>query len=54
NGETLSIHCKSKDDDLGLHYLDIGKQFTWSFRENLWSSTLFWCYIRNQDNHVSL
>lgn len=54
NGEMLSIHCKSKDDDLGLRYLDVRTQFTWSFRENLWSSTLFWCYIRNQDDHVSL
>lgn len=54
NREKLFIHCKSRDNDLGLHNLNVGRQLTWKFRENLWSSTLFWCYIRNQNRHVSL
>lgn len=54
NGQTVSIHCKSKDDDLGQHNLEVGKELTWGFRENILSSTLFWCYIRNQHDHVSL
>ena len=41
--ETLQAHCKSKDDDIGLHQIDVNEQFQWSFRVNFWDSTLFWC-----------
>ncbi|KAF8402044.1 hypothetical protein HHK36_012996 [Tetracentron sinense] len=42
-GSSLTIHCKSKDDDLGMHVLPYGSNFTWSFNVNLWGTTLFWC-----------
>lgn len=55
SGGTLFLHCKSKDDDLGQHNLRVGKYFTWRFRINISSSTLFWCYMRNKHGrHVSL
>lgn len=53
--QTLLLHCKSKDDDLGHQFLKIGEQFSWRFRENLWQTTLFWCYMQNQHtNFMSL
>lgn len=54
SGEKLFLHCKSKDDDLGKHYMTTGQQFSWKFRENLWQNTLFWCYMGKINHHVSL
>ncbi|CAK9323602.1 unnamed protein product [Citrullus colocynthis] len=54
NGQTLFLQCKSKDDDLGKQYLKHGQKFSWKFRENLWQNTLYWCYMSNDHNHVSL
>lgn len=53
-GLTLLLHCKSKDDDLGKQILKQGQNFSWKFRENLWQNTLYWCYMTNGQNHVSL
>lgn len=44
--QTLVLHCKSKDDDLGEHYLKVGDGFEWKFKENLFSTTLYWCSFR--------
>jgi hypothetical protein len=53
SGHTLFLHCKSKDDDLGMHYLQVGSEFSWHFEENLWQSTLFWCNMRTDKAHAS-
>ena len=45
-GQMLLVHCKSKDNDLGEHNLTAASEFNWSFRVNLWDSTLFWCFLR--------
>nr|DAD24551.1 TPA_asm: hypothetical protein HUJ06_026015 [Nelumbo nucifera] len=42
-GKNLHVHCKSKDDDLGDHVIGYYQNYTWSFHDNLFSSTLFWC-----------
>ncbi|PIA62066.1 hypothetical protein AQUCO_00200209v1 [Aquilegia coerulea] len=39
----LDIHCKSKNDDLGLHKIAYRQNQTWSFKINFWGTTLFWC-----------
>jgi len=41
----LTLHCKSKDDDLGFHTLTIGEKYTFSFKPSyvFWKSTLFFC-----------
>ncbi|PKI35806.1 S-protein homolog 2-like [Punica granatum] len=43
NGMPLTIHCKSKDDDLGTHVLAVGQSFSFKFRVNIFGSTLFFC-----------
>ncbi|XP_024924731.1 S-protein homolog 5-like [Ziziphus jujuba] len=40
----LTVHCKSKDDDLGIHnipYKDGNYSFT--FKPNIWGTTQYWC-----------
>jgi hypothetical protein len=53
-GRGLSLHCKSKNNDLGTHFLGVETGFSWSFRENLFLTTRFWCYIRkvNGDDYA--
>ena len=62
NGLDLNLHCKSQDDDLGVHVLASHQFFEFSFRPNFWSSTLYFCrfwwrgeshwfdiYVQNRD-----
>lgn len=37
----LTIHIKSKDDDLGVHVLHPGDFYEWGFRTSFIASTLF-------------
>ena|ERR1044072_3797667 len=39
----LTIHCKSKDDDLGEHILRPGMVFQWRFKPNIWGTTQYYC-----------
>ncbi|CAL0314681.1 unnamed protein product [Lupinus luteus] len=42
----LTLHCKSKDDDLGVHYLNHLDEYTFSFHYNILvpqGYTLFFC-----------
>ncbi|CAI0394852.1 unnamed protein product [Linum tenue] len=47
----LIVHCRSKDDDLGAHGLEIDAGFSWSFQAMV--STLFWCNLAVEDKRVS-
>ena len=49
----LVVHCRSKDDDLGTHNLSSGQSFEWSFRDNFWGTTLFWCNFDWNNMHKS-
>jgi hypothetical protein len=51
-GKTLFLHCKSKDDDLGMHNLQVGSELSWHFKENYFS-TLFWCNMRMDKGHAN-
>ncbi|KAL3745969.1 hypothetical protein ACJRO7_014983 [Eucalyptus globulus] len=42
---TLMVHCRSKDDDVGVHYLSNGNYTTWPFGDSL-IRTIFWCTIK--------
>ncbi|PIA56057.1 hypothetical protein AQUCO_00700414v1 [Aquilegia coerulea] len=48
---TLTIHCKSKDNDLGEQNIDFNKTSEWSFTNNLFGRTLFWCRMWWYDHH---
>ncbi|PIA36548.1 hypothetical protein AQUCO_03300022v1 [Aquilegia coerulea] len=48
---TLTVHCKSKDNDLGEHSVDFHQNISWSFTENPFYTTLFWCRIWWYDHH---
>ena len=55
SSHTMLVHCKSKDDDLGDHKLNVGQSFSWKFRVNLLANTLFWCNLSTSSNkHVSM
>ncbi|KAL0414070.1 UNVERIFIED_CONTAM: S-protein5 [Sesamum radiatum] len=43
--QSLTIHCASKDDDLGMHNLHAGQVFTWHFRNQFFNRTLFFCHF---------
>ena len=44
-GKVLKIKCKSKDNDLGIHYLTFHNTFQWEFRDKFLSDTRFYCYM---------
>lgn len=39
----LTLHCKSKDDDLGVHVIGLFDFFEFSFRPNVFGRTLYFC-----------
>ncbi|KAF5736671.1 hypothetical protein HS088_TW14G00821 [Tripterygium wilfordii] len=39
----LTIHCRSKNDDLGEHILSFLSDFRFTFKPNIWGTTLFYC-----------
>ncbi|KAK9290973.1 hypothetical protein L1049_009154 [Liquidambar formosana] len=43
SGKKLHMHCQSGDDDLGKHVIGHKDYFKWSFYNNIWDTTLFWC-----------
>ncbi|PON66088.1 Self-incompatibility protein [Trema orientale] len=50
DGLNLSIHCKSKDDDLGFHEVKNNEFYEWSFHVNFAMTTLFFCTLSWRDS----
>ncbi|CAI0472854.1 unnamed protein product [Linum tenue] len=42
----LTMHCKSKDDDLGVRVLPKRGSWSWHFVPNFWGTTLFFCAFK--------
>ncbi|KAK4774951.1 hypothetical protein SAY86_009886 [Trapa natans] len=40
-GQNFTIHCKSKDDDLGVHTIWPNDVYTFEFHNNVWGTTHF-------------
>ncbi|KAJ4722886.1 Self-incompatibility protein [Melia azedarach] len=47
----FTIHCKSKDDDLGTHVVEPEDNYDWEFRVNLFETTLFFCSVKWHDGY---
>ncbi|KAE9609960.1 putative plant self-incompatibility S1 [Lupinus albus] len=45
SSKNMTLHCQSKDDDLGEHNIADGEEFRWSFSDNVFGNTLFYCNI---------
>ncbi|KAM1456591.1 hypothetical protein ACFX13_034711 [Malus domestica] len=43
NGRDLTVHCKSADDDVGVHVIPPNGSFEFHFRPNFWNSTQYYC-----------
>ncbi|KAK8614889.1 hypothetical protein V6N13_068678 [Hibiscus sabdariffa] len=52
NNKILLVHCKSADDDLGIHNLAVDSETQCNFKLNLIGSTLFFCYMASESDHV--
>ncbi|KAK0599009.1 hypothetical protein LWI29_001504 [Acer saccharum] len=48
NAKSLYIHCRSKDNNIGQHWLAVGQTIAWSFHrhELSKSKTVFHCYAQ--------
>ncbi|KAK4403927.1 S-protein5 [Sesamum angolense] len=45
SSDQLTVHCQSKDDDLGIHTFPPNEEYSWSFCDSAVLSTLFYCDI---------
>ena len=45
NTHLLTVHCQSKDHDLGYHTLAVNEEIHWEFRQNIWETTLYFCHF---------
>ena len=41
----LKVHCKSGNDDMGVHYLKPDGFYYFTFHDNVMGDTLFWCTL---------
>ncbi|KAM6565510.1 hypothetical protein CsatA_024638 [Cannabis sativa] len=42
----LTVHCKSKDDDLGVHVIPFNSSYEIVFYPSVWDNTLFFCSMK--------
>ncbi|KAL0694045.1 hypothetical protein Bca4012_061225 [Brassica carinata] len=53
NGDsTLTLHCKSKNDDLGVQTLAPGSTWSFNFKPAIFGTTLFFCNFKwDRESH---
>ncbi|GLT55065.1 hypothetical protein SLA2020_282180 [Shorea laevis] len=47
----LGAHCKSRDNDLGLHLIPAHSEYYWSFDGNFIRTTLYFCDFSWEGGH---
>lgn len=47
-GFDLTTHCRSTEDDIGVHVLENGQTLSWPFRCNYWGTTKFRCILQSK------
>ncbi|GFP97171.1 hypothetical protein PHJA_001861200 [Phtheirospermum japonicum] len=47
----MNVHCRSRENDLGYHVLQVEDAIEWSFNQNLWGTTLFYCDMQWADSN---
>ncbi|KAL3850252.1 hypothetical protein ACJIZ3_012134 [Penstemon smallii] len=52
NNRVMTVHCQSRDDDIGYHVLEEGSAIGWSFNPNIWVTTLFYCDVKMGDSNI--
>ncbi|KAI4338179.1 hypothetical protein L6164_016523 [Bauhinia variegata] len=50
----LTVHCKSDDDNLGVHYLKYGETYEFHFRDSWFGNTLFTCVLSHARKHAEI
>ncbi|GFP96201.1 hypothetical protein PHJA_001764200 [Phtheirospermum japonicum] len=53
NDINLTLHCKSRDNDLGIQLLANGDSFQWKFHPNIFGTTTFYCSMEWNDKSGS-
>ncbi|KAL2338847.1 hypothetical protein Fmac_013293 [Flemingia macrophylla] len=43
SGRNITLHCQSRDNDLGNQNVADGDEFGWDFSDNVFGTTLFFC-----------
>ncbi|EOA25712.1 hypothetical protein CARUB_v10019070mg [Capsella rubella] len=43
--DTMNVHCKSSEDDLGLIQIPFGHSWGFKFHVNMWKTTKFRCHF---------
>ncbi|CAL1391430.1 unnamed protein product [Linum trigynum] len=49
-GRMLTVHYKSKDDNMGTHWVGPKSEYEWRFRPSIFGNTLFWCHVWKGDD----
>ena len=47
----LTLHCKSKDNDLGEQHLAYKSYYPFRFRPSYWGKTQFFCFFKWEENN---
>lgn len=45
NNMDVTVHCFSKDNELGTHLLKFEQSFSWTFKPNVIAQTKFYCHF---------
>ncbi|KAH6774810.1 hypothetical protein C2S51_013214, partial [Perilla frutescens var. frutescens] len=50
-GRRMSVHCRSREDDLQYQILETGSAVEWNFKVNFFRTTLFYCDVQWENSN---